>query len=66
MVTCLNHLYFNIRSMVVVLVSLYFMWFTLYKATTVQRNDTYPTIFREKSRAVVSCTHMHSVNILLY
>ena len=37
---------------------------TLCKAISVQRNDTYPTIVREKSRAVINCKQTHSVHIL--
>ena len=40
--------------------------FTLCKAISVQQNGTYPTVVREKSRAVISCKRMHSVHILTY
>ena len=40
--------------------------FTQCKAISVQQNDTYPTVVREKLSAVINCKQMHSVHILPY
>ena len=45
-----------------ILVFLGMMKFKLCKAISVQRNDTYPTVVRETSRAIKSCKRMHSVH----